>query len=134
MSVQISPTESNSYLVNNKEVYQDQSGVWIAKEELLPSELSAWKNYMDHMNGEKNSNPLELKPQQIQELKNLDEIIEKLNKQISYLPSNKHISAQEREDLKAYYEGQKTKYSGMRTNLINAFPVTYQIVQAGAIA
>jgi hypothetical protein len=132
MSVLISPTESNSYLVNNKEVYQDQSGVWIAREELLPSELKAWKNYIDQMNGEKTSNPLELKPQQIQELKNIDEIIDKLNKQISYLPTNRHISAQEREGLKTYYEGQIQKYSGMRSNLINAFPVTYQIVEANA--
>lgn len=134
MSVNITPTEINSYLVNGKEVYQDSSGSWICKEELNPSELSAWKNYIDQLNGKSNSNPLELHAQQIEELSELDKKTDKVRKQLQYLSRNKTISHSEKEGLKQYYNSKINKYNEMRNEIINAFPVTYKIVEAHASA
>lgn len=47
MSIRIAPTEQNTYTVNGKEVYQDISGNWVAKDIQLftAPELRAWSNY-----------------------------------------------------------------------------------------
>ena len=44
-AIHIKPTELNSYTVNNKEVYQDTDGNWVAKEKFNTAELRAWSNY-----------------------------------------------------------------------------------------
>ena len=134
MSVKITPTEVNSYLVNGKEVYQDSSSNWICKEELNPSELSAWKDYINQLNGKSNSNPLELHPQQIKELSDLDKKIDKVHTQLGYLSRNRTISHTEKDGLKKYYNDKINKYNEMRNEIINAFPVTYKIVEAHASA
>ena len=46
MSVIIQPkTDHESYLVNNKEVYKDSNGNWIARQELTTQENNAFSNY-----------------------------------------------------------------------------------------
>lgn len=46
MSVKIEPkTDHESYLVNNKEVYKDSNGNWIARQELTTQENNAFSNY-----------------------------------------------------------------------------------------
>jgi hypothetical protein len=46
MSVTIQPkTDHESYLVNNKEVYKDSNGNWIARQELTTLENNAFSNY-----------------------------------------------------------------------------------------
>ena len=46
MSVRIIPkTDHESYLVNDKEVYKDGNGNWIAREELTILENNAFFNY-----------------------------------------------------------------------------------------
>ena len=46
MSVTIQPkTDHESYLVNNKEVYKDSNGNWIARQELTTQENNAFSNY-----------------------------------------------------------------------------------------
>jgi len=44
-TVHIEPTDLNTYTVNNKEVYQDIDGNWVAKGEFNSAELRAWSNY-----------------------------------------------------------------------------------------
>lgn len=46
MSVTITPiTDHESYSVNNKEIYKDSNGNWIAREELTTQENNAFSNY-----------------------------------------------------------------------------------------
>ena len=47
MAIRIAPTDANTYTVNGKEVYQDLSGNWVAKDIQIftAPELRAWSNY-----------------------------------------------------------------------------------------
>jgi hypothetical protein len=46
MSVRIEPkTDHESYSVNGKEVYKDNNGNWIQRQELTSQELNAFNNY-----------------------------------------------------------------------------------------
>lgn len=45
MSVKIIPTNANSYLVNDKEVYLDADSCWIEKTPLTPIEKDNWEKY-----------------------------------------------------------------------------------------
>lgn len=57
MGVTIEPTvNADAYWVNSKEVYLDSNDKWIAREELTPNEVNAFKAYIGKQIRLQNSN------------------------------------------------------------------------------
>lgn len=46
MSIQIDTTDTGEVFVNDKRLYQDNNGNWLADEELTPSERMAFNSFL----------------------------------------------------------------------------------------
>jgi hypothetical protein len=135
MSVKITPTEANSYLVNHIEVYQDSENNWLSRRELTPEENTAFLNYIKPITEEKKSDATK-KPFDLEcpkaKLKKIDDTIEKINKQREILDTKEDLLSDESRTLRNFYHTQLNKYHDMRNEIINNISVEYKIVQANA--
>lgn len=131
MSVKITPTEANSYMVNNTEVYQDSENKWLIRGELSTEEKTAFLNYIKPITAEKKNNSKK-KLFGFEHLKKVDSTLEKLSTQLEILNSGNDLFSREKLTLRNYYHKQLNKYHEMRNEIINNLPVTYKIVKANA--
>lgn len=133
MSVKITPTEANSYMVNNTEVYQDSENNWLSRGELSTEEKTAFLNYIKPITAEKKNNSKKklfglecLKAK----LKKVDDTIEKITKQRKILDSKKDLFSDESLTLRKYYENKLQQHQQMRDTIINNISVTFKTVTA----
>lgn len=129
MSVKITPTEANSYMVNNTEVYQDSENNWLSRGELSSEEKTAFLNYIKPITVEKKNNSKK-KLFGLECLKKVDSTLAKLKKQLEILNSGNDLFSREKLTLRNYYHKQLNKYHEMRNEIINNLPVTFKTVKA----
>lgn len=129
MSVKITPTEANSYMVNNTEVYQDSENNWLSRGELTQEEKTAFLNYIKPITAEKKNNSKK-KLFGLECLKKVDSTLEKISKQLEILNSGNDLFSREKLTLRNYYHKQLNKYHEMRNEIINNLPVTFKTVKA----
>ena len=135
MSVKITPSTANSYLVNGVEVYQDSNNNWLARGELTSEEYAAFLSYIHPITEEKKSAPKN-RPSDSEHRKKklleIEETIDKIQKQLSYLSNNTTLSEKENVGIRKYYQNQLKKQNELQNEIINGFPVAHQIVEANA--
>ncbi len=133
MSVKITPTEANSYMVNTTEVYQDSENNWLSRGELTMEEHSAFLNYIKPITAEKKNNSKKLLSDlecPKAQLKKVDDTIQKINKQRKILDAKEDLLSDESITLRKYYENKLQQYKQMRNKIINNISVTFKTVTA----
>lgn len=132
MSVKITPTDANSYMVNNIEVYQDSENNWLSRGELSAEENAAFLNYIKPITVEKKNNSkkkLFVLDCPKEQLKKVDDTITKLSKQLEILNSGKELFSREKLTLRNYYHKKLNQYNEMRNKIINNLPVKFKTVK-----
>ncbi len=134
MAITIKPLENDCYLVNKKVTFLNMDNKWESKSPLSTEEQEALFSYMHSELPEKKSDfkkkHFDLEPKT--KLKLIDQLINKINLQRDILDSGKDLFSEEKIILRKYYQKKVKKYYEMRDQIINNFPVTYQVVETNA--
>jgi hypothetical protein len=131
MSVKITPTEANSYMVNNIEVYQNSENNWLSRRELTTEEHSAFLNYINPITDEKKNDSTK-KPFDLEHLKTALSIIQEkiaaVVRQKEIIDSRKDTFSEECLRLRNYYHKKLNEYEAKKQAIINQLPVSYKTV------
>jgi catechol-2,3-dioxygenase len=126
MSIQIKPTENNSYLVNGIEVYQDQEGNWVSREELNMLEQKQFLNHLALLKAQKKNNSKkmlsDLEANEI-DIAKWTEKIKHVKQQLHFLYTNENIDDEDKISLGKYYGGVLKEFTANRQVLINELNV-----------